>query len=494
MGPALVRPDSEDCRVPRRHYRRRNPEATILHQVLRDHLEPFLAGQRARGVALPRFVERELHASLECGDLTRGFLRVHCEGCGDDLLVAFSCKSRAACPSCATRRMEDGAAFLSERVLPDVPYRQWVMSFPRRLRLALALDAVLTTRVLAITLRAIFAWQRRRARRLGWRLSRTGAVTFIQRFSSALRLNVHFHCLVPDGVFAAESPVAGGSSFLALPPPCNEEVEAINRKIARKTLLLFRSIDPAERRIDDDALERLYGAALQPPRPSFHLLAPRPRCSSLEGFSLHADVRVAAGDRGRLERVCRYSLRPPLAHERLERLPSGHLAYRMKRIGPDGATHRVMSPLEFLSALASLVPPPRVHLTRYHGVFAPHARDRSSVRDASDPTLVGAQQSATAVDSPSSNGPLPTTSSEVPSPSCGGIPAGVAYRRRWAELLRKVFAIDIFLCDRCGSRRRIVAAITQPDVADAILRCLGPFGVRKPARAPPTTAAHSVEP
>jgi hypothetical protein len=177
-----------------------------------------------------------------------------------------------------------------------------------------------------------------------------------------------------------------------------------------------------------------------------------------------------------------------LAHERIERLSSGHLAYRMKRIGPDGATHRVMSPLEFLSALASLVPPPRVHLTRYHGAFAPHARDRGTVRDASDPTLVGAQQSATGVDSPSSKGPLPTTSSDVPSPSCGGIPARVAYRRRWAELLRKVFAIDIFLCDRCGSRRRIVAAITQPDVAHAILHCLGPPGMHEPARATPTTA------
>jgi hypothetical protein len=151
-------------------------------------------------------------------------------------------------------------------------------------------------------------------------------VTFIQRFSSALRLNVHFHCLVPDGVFAAGSPVAGASSFLALPPPRDEEVEAINRRIACKTLLLFRSIDPAERRIDDDALERLYAAALQPPRSGFHLRASRPRCSSLEGFSLHADVRVAARDRGRLERVCRYGLRPPLAHERLERLPSSNLA------------------------------------------------------------------------------------------------------------------------------------------------------------------------
>ena len=387
--------------------------------------------------------------------------------------------------------MEDGAAFLAERVLPDVPYRQWVMSFPRRLRLALAIDSTLTTRVLAITVRAIFAWQRRRARRLGWRLSRTGAVTFIQRFSSALRLNVHFHCLVPDGVFASEPPPAGEPSFFALPPPCDEEVEAINRKIARKTLLLFRSVDPAERGFDDSALERLYTAALHPPRrPGFDLSVHRPRCSSIEGFSLHADVGIAAGDRARLERVCRYGLRPPVAHERIEVLPSGNLAYRMKRTGPDGATHRVMSPPEFLSALASLVPPPRVHLTRYHGLFAPHARARRTVRDASNTAVIAAEQPAHPVDSPSTDRPLLSTSSDVPSPKCGR-PDRLAYRLPWAELLKKVFAIDILVCDRCGDRRRIVAAITQPDVADAILRCLGSFGACEPARAPPAAAVHS---
>jgi len=202
---------------------------------------------------------------------------------------------------------------------------------------------------------------------------------------------------------------------------------------------------------------------------------------------------MAAGDRARVERVCRYGLRPPMAHERIERLPSGNLAYRMKRTSPDGATHRVMSPLEFLSALASLVPPPRVHLTRYHGLFAPHARARRTVRDASNPTVIAAARPAHAVDSPSSDRPLPSISSDLSSSSCGRTDR-LAYRRPWAELLRKVFAIDIFVCDRCGDRRRIVAAITQPDVADAIVRCLGPFGVREPARAPPTTAGHSVEP
>ena len=485
--------DREDGRVPDRRYRRRNPPGTILHQILRDHLESFLGRQRDRDHALPRFVERELRASLDCGDLSRGFLRVHCDGCGDDLLVAISCKSRAACPSCANRRMEDGAAFLIEHVLPDVPYRQWVMSFPRRLRLALALDAALTTRVLTITLRAIFAWQRRRARRLGWRRTRTGSVTFIQRFSSALRLNVHFHCLVPDGVFGAETNAGAGPSFIRLPPPGDQEVETINRTIARKTLLLLRRLEPSDHALEADTLERIYAAAIQPRRPGFPLPVHRPRCSSIEGFSLHADVHVAAGDRSGLARVCRYGLRPPLAAERLQLLPSpvAGVRYRLKRSAPGGATHRVMTPLEFLGALSSLVPPPRVHLTRYHGIFAPHARDRGAVLAAGSPVAIGPDRPVH--DSPRGD---PVPSSPDPAAhvtghahSCHRSPARPAYRRAWAELMKKVFAIDVFLCDRCGGRRRIVAAITQPDLARAILCCVNVSDAYKPARAPP----HSIE-
>src|SRR5206468_2629463 len=166
---------------------RRQPQRTILHEVVRGHLETFLAQSRQRDAGIPFFVERELRAYLDCGLLARGFLRVHCDGCGDELLVAFSCKSRAVCPSCATRRMYDGAAFLVDRVLPRTPFRQWVMSFPKRVRLHLALDAQLASRVLAVLLRAVFVWQRRKARCLGRRVARTGAVTFLQRFSSALR-------------------------------------------------------------------------------------------------------------------------------------------------------------------------------------------------------------------------------------------------------------------------------------------------------------------
>ncbi len=73
----------------------------MLYQVVARELQTFLAHVESRdGPGLPTFVRRELAALLDCGILARGFARVRCKGCGDDLLVAFSCKGRGICPSC----------------------------------------------------------------------------------------------------------------------------------------------------------------------------------------------------------------------------------------------------------------------------------------------------------------------------------------------------------------------------------------------------------
>ena len=76
-------------------YARRRPEETVLYTVVREELETFLARAREREHPVPRFVEREFRAYLSCGMLERGFVRVRCDACGCDRLVAFSCKGRA---------------------------------------------------------------------------------------------------------------------------------------------------------------------------------------------------------------------------------------------------------------------------------------------------------------------------------------------------------------------------------------------------------------
>ena len=125
--------------------------------------------------------------------------------CGFERLVAFSCKARS-CPSCNARRMEDVADHLVHDVIPAVPVRQWVLSFPRRIRFLAARDPRIASRLLDLFTRAVFAWQRRRARRLGTADPRTAGLTAVQRFGSAINLNVHFHslCRPPHNVCSAE--------------------------------------------------------------------------------------------------------------------------------------------------------------------------------------------------------------------------------------------------------------------------------------------------
>jgi hypothetical protein len=74
-------------------YERRRPEATTLYQVVADNLATLYGAvdDGALGIALPRFVKKELEGYLDCGLLCRGFARLRCDGCEETRLVAFSC-------------------------------------------------------------------------------------------------------------------------------------------------------------------------------------------------------------------------------------------------------------------------------------------------------------------------------------------------------------------------------------------------------------------
>ena len=113
--------------------------------------------------------------------------------------------------------MADTAAHLVDRVLPEVPVRQWVLSLPYPVRFMLAYDRHLCTRVLGTFVRALLAWHRVRAREwLGFTEAETGTVTVIQRFGSSVNLNVHFHLLALDGVYAPTGDPGGPGDTL----PC----------------------------------------------------------------------------------------------------------------------------------------------------------------------------------------------------------------------------------------------------------------------------------
>jgi len=183
-------------------YERHRPEQTLLYQIIKRHYPAFQSPMAMQGRPLPRYIQQEFEDYLKCGLLEHGFLRVRCESCHHEKLVAFSCKRRGFCPSCGARRMVDSAALLVDEVLPKQAMRQWVLSVPFQLRFLFASYPHLMGKALGIVYRAIATHLIHQAG-FTHNTARTGAVTFIQRFGSALNLNVHFHILFLDGVYIA---------------------------------------------------------------------------------------------------------------------------------------------------------------------------------------------------------------------------------------------------------------------------------------------------
>jgi len=164
----------------------------VLYQVIADHLETFLASLAADPEAngLPAYVQREFQDYLQCGILAHGFLRMGCDTCKKEVLLAFSCKRRGFCPSCAGRRMAQTAAHLVEGVMPWVPTRQWVVSVPIPLRYWMAASRDLTAQVHTVIRTTIAQYDVNQAVKCGVERPHVqpGSVSFIQRFGGSINL------------------------------------------------------------------------------------------------------------------------------------------------------------------------------------------------------------------------------------------------------------------------------------------------------------------
>ena len=473
-------------------YARRRPEETLLHALVREHWPLFLERAEEAG-GLPRFVVREFEEYLRCGLLEHGVVRLACRQCGHEMRVAFSCKRRGFCPSCVGRRMSDVAAHLVDEVLPEEPIRQWVCSLPWSLRYALAYDRQLCADVLGVFLRALTRSLRRRAKRhLGLRSvdeAQVGAVTFIQRSDSALRLNVHFHTLALDGVYVRDA--QGALVFHALPPPSGDEVAEVAAWTHAGLLVVLerhgRSLEgPSDQ---GDALVheqpvlascyaasagdvQLLGAApgaktAKLVHPVRLVPSPSEALAEVGGVNIHAKVVVDGRDRKRLERLCRYVARPQLNQERLELHPDGRVRLAFKAAWKDGTHAVLLDPLDFIARLCALVPPPRFHMLRYHGVFAAHSSARAEVVLGREPE-------------PPPQLPLFAPADLAPLAP----PAPQASRHPWAWLLRRVFAVDVTTCPvpGCGGRMRLVEIAKHPDDIARVLSSEGPLRARDPPR------------
>jgi putative transposase len=177
-----------------------------------------------------------------------------------------------------------------------------------------------------------------------------------------------------------------------------------------------------------------------------------------------------------VERVYRYLVRPPIATERLT-LVDDVLRYDLKKVWRDGTRFVTFDPYDFLARVCAMVPPPRFHMIRFHGVLAPNAALREQVVASARPHV----PPEIAQSSPPLQLPLFDKLFEKDDAS-----ASNARRKPWAWLLRHVFTIDVSVCPECaGSMRWRQVALTPEAIREGLIRAgLSARGPPKHRRVP----------
>jgi hypothetical protein len=364
------------------------------------------------------FVDEQVSRYVDCGLFENGFARIRCPDCHQEYLLAFSCKTRDLCPSCAAKRSAATAAMLADEVLEEVGHAQWVLVVPKMLR-----PYFLHHRGLLGGL-ARAAWET--ALELMCAATddedlRPGMVAVVQTAGDLGNWHPHVHALVSRGGWTR--------GWQWVPVPYIDEHAAE---------LLFRH----------KVLRLLQDQGLLSEERTDLLLSWRHT-----GFSVHTRVRVEPEEPGAVERLARYILRPPISLERMQWDGIGEVRYRRKKghgaaALQDRRGYEAFDPADFLARVLMHIPEPRRHLVRYYGAYSNVSRGRRR-RSACDSGRVtpGAEREDATQDERT-------------------------LRRRWSQLIKRVYEVDPLICPRCGGEMRVVAFILDHQVVDQILRHL----------------------
>jgi hypothetical protein len=429
------------CRV----YRPRDPRKTALWGLLDTLYE------RVKGSWEERFERRygfwrgladeAVARYLDCGVWDNGFARVRCRTCPQEFLVAFSCKGRGLCPSCGAKRAAELAAFLMDEIVEDVGHAQWVFTIPKMLRVYFLHHRELLgelSRAAAETVKGLLAAAA--GEEEGFR---PGVVSVVQTFGDRANFHPHVHALVTRGGWT--------DSGEWVPVPYVDE-RAAEKLFRHKVLRLLR------RRglLSQDRIELLLSWRRS-------------------GFSVHNRVYAHPEDGRDFETLVRYMMRSPVSLTRLSFSPGGKELVYARKGGHDAgeaAEDERIDAEEFVARVLVQIPDPRRHLVRYYGAYSNRARgERRKVENRLEVRCSGEVEEAV-----------------LPSPE------RAALRRRWANLIRRVYEVDPLVCSRCGAEMRVIAFITEPKVIRRIVDHLRQRerSARPPPRRGPPVAGQAV--
>ena len=427
-----MEPARETCRS---FYRPRRPQETPLYRVLDRHFDAFKSTyeerfERRYGPFRPLWDE-VVAKYIDCGVYECGFARVRCPGCRQELLLAFSCKTRL-CPSCEQKRMLLSAEKTTDEILLSVPHRFWTFSIPRAIRGIMLRDR----RLLKLVPRcAFYALKRAMKGALPEGTAAdgaSGAVLAIHTASNLLQWNPHVHGIVTEGLFDREG------RFVHLPDLDPKFVEELFGEKLLKELFKKERISPA--------------------------LVSSMATWRHSGFSTHSKPASADPSAPAFFHMLRYMKRPAVALSRIALDADGGQVVYTAEFNPMLGTDRIeVDPLEFVAKVLMHVPDKNSRRVMGYGVYSNRAlgERRKKARGETEGAGIGAAVS-------------------VYEPESSADAFARKRRQSWARLIRKIFEISPLECPRCGGEMKVVSVITDPVVIDRILR-----QIEKKGRAPP---------
>jgi hypothetical protein len=326
-------------------------------------------------------------------------------------------------------------------VLSDIPLRQWVITFPQPLPRLLAWHPKLLAGILEDAVAALERHLRTKTRQPD---GQPGIISFVQTFTGDLRLYLHLHILVPEGVWVRNDQHTSTLDFVEAGPPSPNDLQAvvqetflrISKRVAR--WLSERDETPAPGTALDH-LGSLGAERISAKGPKTERRPPRHRrwMAAFGGVEVEARVKIEAYDREGRERLIRYCARPGLSLGRLFLEEEDRVKIRFKNTWKNGTTGVVLRPEVFLLRLAGLMLPSGVNAVRYHRAFAPAFRDRERV---------------------------------VPAKREEADVKKASRWMRWATLMFRVFGRQPGLCPICQQEMTVVATLQGAGRAWEVLR------------------------
>lgn len=433
------------------------PGDAFLRDVIKRRFIDYLDERAAEGRALPDFVVREFELATTCGDFRTFHATFACQECPHQWKICLRCKRRGWCPACMVFRQHDRTRFLEQRIIGNTPIRQYVLTLPPPLRVFLAFRPRLISMVLGQFLKLVFGYLAKAAKKLlrargeQYRSVRVGhlkpgAVTAIQRFATDISLNLHFHCLVTNGVFVKMS-TDQAPWFLELPEPSSDDIAKLASATCRWTcdLLARKGLWEPVHEASESSLETVAGYFDDRDRGwrffrycgvASDQETDRPvGRDGVYAFDVYARESIRGGDRKNLRRLIRYVLSPPFTSKQLRPDPSSadHALIDLKRPMRNGTETLRLSLGQLIDRLVWATPRPNAHLLRFHGVYASHAALREEVIPEAPPKYI---------------------------PSVANDETREDYEA-WGELHSHSFLENRGWCPKCGGKPKLIALKTD---------------------------------